>query len=125
MTLCSRRLGRWLGWLVVGLSLAFVGARLWQGDAWALARPQLASLLLATLAGALVYGLAGFLLSSAWRQILALERPPGPAARYHAVYGRTQIANALPAQAIGQSFQLKATSTPAPDRASWKCKRPS
>jgi hypothetical protein len=102
VTLCSRRLGRWLGWLLVGLSLAFVGARLWQGDAWELARPQLTSLLLATLAGALVYGLAGFLLSSAWRQILALERPPGPAAGYHAVYGRSQIAKYLP----GNCFHL-------------------
>ena len=102
MALCGRRLGRWLGWLLVGLSLAFVGARLWQGDAWDLARPQLAPLLLATLAGALVYGLAGFLLSTAWRQILALERPPGPAAGYHAVYGRSQIAKYLP----GNCFHL-------------------
>jgi len=102
VALRSRRLGRWLGWLVVGLSLAFVGARLWQGAAWDLARPQLASLLLATLAGALVYGLAGFLLSTAWRQILALERPPGPAAGYHAVYGRSQIAKYLP----GNCFHL-------------------
>jgi len=102
VALRSRRLGRWLGWLVVGLSLAFVGARLWQGDAWDLARPQLAPLLLATLAGALVYGLAGFLLSTAWRQILALERPPGPAAGYHAVYGRSQIAKYLP----GNCFHL-------------------
>jgi hypothetical protein len=102
LALRRRRLWRWLGWLLVGLSLAFVGARLWQGDAWALARPQLAPLVLATLAGALVYGLAGFLLSAAWRQILALERPPGPAAGYHAVYGRSQIAKYLP----GNCFHL-------------------
>lgn len=102
MALRSRRLGRWLGWLMVGLSFAFIGARLWPGEAWELARPQLAPLLLATLAGALVYGLAGFLLSTAWRQLLALERPPGPAAGYHAVYGRSQIAKYLP----GNCFHL-------------------
>ena len=102
MALRGRRRARWLGWLVVGLACAFIGARLWPGDAWDLARPQLAPLLLATLAGALVYGLAGFLLSTAWRQILALERPPGPMAGYHAVYGRSQIAKYLP----GNCFHL-------------------
>lgn len=44
----------------------------------------------------MLYGLASFLLSTAWRQILALERPPGPILGYHAVYGRTQIAKYLP-----------------------------
>jgi hypothetical protein len=102
MPLRHKRLGRCLGWLVVGVSLGFVGARLWSGDAWQLARPQLAPLLLTTFAGALLYGLAGFLLSSAWRQLLGLERPPGPAAGYHAVYGRTQIAKYLP----GNCFHL-------------------
>lgn len=102
MALQGRRLGRWLGWLLIGLSIAFVAARLWQGEAWDLARPQLAPLLLATLAGALIYGLAGFLLSTAWRQILAIERPPGPVVGYHAVYGRTQIAKYLP----GNCFHL-------------------
>jgi hypothetical protein len=91
----DRRLGRVLGWLVVALALGFVGARLWQGGAWDLVRPRL-GLLLATTGGALLYGLAGFLLSAAWREILAAERPPGPAAAYHAVYGRTQIAKYLP-----------------------------
>ena len=92
----DRRLGRVLGWLVVALALGFVGARLWQGGAWDLVRPRLGLLLLATTGGALLYGLAGFLLSAAWREILAAERPPGPAAAYHAVYGRTQIAKYLP-----------------------------
>ena len=92
----GRRLGRWLGGLALALSFAFIGVRLWQGGAWDLVRPRLELLLLATLAGALLYGLSGFLLSAAWRQILAIERPPGPAARYHAVYGRTQIAKYLP-----------------------------
>jgi hypothetical protein len=91
-----RRLGRWLGWLLVGLSFWFVGARLWQAAPWALARTRLEPLLLVTVGGALVYGLAGFLLSAAWRQILAAEHPPGPAAGYHAIYGRSQIAKYLP-----------------------------
>ena len=102
MALQGRRLGRWLGWLLVGLSFGFVAARLWQGESWDLARPQLAPLLLATLTGTLIYGLAGFLLSTAWRQILAIERPPGPVVGYHAVYGRTQIAKYLP----GNCFHL-------------------
>jgi hypothetical protein len=36
-------------------------------------------LLLVTLGGDLVYGVAGLLLSAAWREILAAERPPGSA----------------------------------------------
>ncbi len=91
-----RQLGRWLGWLLVGLSLWFVGARLWQAAPWALIRTRLEPLLLVTTSGALVYGLAGFLLSAAWRQILAAGHPPGPAAGYHAIYGRSQIAKYLP-----------------------------
>ncbi|HSA79197.1 MAG TPA: hypothetical protein VLE23_00155 [Geminicoccaceae bacterium] len=92
----DRRLGRVLGWLVVALALGFVGARLWQGGTWDLVRQHLGLLLLATTGGVLIYGVAGFLLSAAWREILAAERPPGPAAAYHAVYGRTQIAKYLP-----------------------------
>ena len=97
MPLRRRRLGRWLGWLAVGLSFAFVGARLWPGEAWQLARRAAgAAAARPRSAGALIYGLGGFLLSTAWRQLLALERPPGPAAGYHAVYGRSQIAKYLP-----------------------------
>jgi glycosyltransferase 2 family protein len=92
----DRRLGRGLGWLAVALALGFVGARLWQGGLWDLVRQHLGLLLLATTGGALIYGVAGFLLSAAWREILAAQRPPGPAAAYHAVYGRTQIAKYLP-----------------------------
>jgi hypothetical protein len=91
-----RQFGRWLGWLLVGLSFWFVGARLWQTASWGLVQTRLEPLLLVTLGGALVYGVAGFLLSAAWRQILAAERPPGPAAGYHAIYGRSQIAKYLP-----------------------------
>jgi glycosyltransferase 2 family protein len=92
----GRRLGRWLGALTIALAFGFIGARLWQAGAWDLVRSRLELLLPATIAGALLYGLSGFLLSAAWRQILAAERPPGPAAAYHAIYGRTQIAKYLP-----------------------------
>jgi glycosyltransferase 2 family protein len=95
-TLRDRRLGRVLGWLAVALAFGFIGARLWQGGAWDLIRPRLELLLLATTGGALIYGVASLLLSAAWREILAAERPPGPALAYHAVYGRTQIAKYLP-----------------------------
>ena len=91
-----RQLGHWLGWLLVGLSFWFIGARLWQAAPCALIRTRLEPLLLVTTSGALVYGLTGFLLSAAWRQILAAERLPGPAAGYHAIYGRSQIAKYLP-----------------------------
>ncbi len=92
----GRRLGRWLGWLVVAGALAFVAERLWQGEVWTLARAQLAPLLAAVLAGALIYGVASLLLSAAWRQLLAGEPQAGPPLGYHAVYGRTQIAKYLP-----------------------------
>jgi hypothetical protein len=94
--LLHRRLGRWLGWLLVALSFWFVGARLWQAAPWTLVRARLEPLLLVTMGSALVYGVAGFLLSAAWRQILSAEQPPGPAAGYHAIYGRSQIAKYLP-----------------------------
>jgi len=92
----GRRLGRWLGGLAMALAFALVGTRLWQGGAWGLIGARLDVLLPATLAGALLYGLSGFLLSAAWRELLGAERPPGQAAGYHAVYGRTQIAKYLP-----------------------------
>ncbi len=97
-----RQLGRWLGWLLVALSFWFVGTQLAQATPWALLRARLEPLLLVTIVGALVYGLAGFLLSAAWRQILAAERPPGPPSGYHAIYGRSQIAKYLP----GNCFHL-------------------
>jgi glycosyltransferase 2 family protein len=89
----GRLLARWLGWLAVAGSLGFVGLRLWQSDAWALASGQLAPLLAAVVGSALIYGLSGFLLSAGWRQVLVGQ---GPARGYHAVYGRTQIAKYLP-----------------------------
>ncbi len=96
LPLSGRQLGRWLGWPLTGLSFWFVGVRLWRDAPFDLVRTHLGPALLATIAGALLYGAAGFLLAAAWRQILAAERPPGPAAGYHAVYGRTQIAKYLP-----------------------------
>ncbi len=90
------QLGRWLGWPLTGLSFWFVGARLWRDAPWELVRTHLGALLLATIGGALLYGVAGFLLAAAWRQILASQHPPGPASGYHAIYGRTQIAKYLP-----------------------------
>ncbi|HEX3209785.1 MAG TPA: hypothetical protein VHQ91_10415 [Geminicoccaceae bacterium] len=91
----GRQLGRRPGWLLVGLSFWFVGARLWQAAPWGLVRTRLELLLPVMAGGALAYGLAGFLLAAAWRQILAGGRPPGPAAGYHAIYGRSQIAKYL------------------------------
>ncbi len=91
-----RPLRRWLGWLVVGLAFGFVGLRLLEASPWALLRTRLEPLLPVAVGGALLYGLAGFLLSAAWRQILAAEHRPGPAAGYHAIYGRSQIAKYLP-----------------------------
>lgn len=91
-----RQLGRWLGWLLVGLSFWFVGGRLSQAAPWDLVRTHLEALLPVTIGGALVYGLAGFLLSAAWRQVLSAGQPPGPASGYHAIYGRSQIAKYLP-----------------------------
>ena len=91
-----RALVRVAGWLVLALSLGFLGHSLWRSAPWSLAAANAAELALAIGAGALAYGLAGFLLAEAWRQLL------GPGARrvgrrhYHALYGRTQIAKYLP-----------------------------
>jgi hypothetical protein len=92
----ARRFGRLAGWLVVLLSLAFVGTQVWQAVPWQLAAARLPQLSVAVTAGALVYGLGGFLLAEAWRQILAAEGEPSSALQYYAVYGRTQIAKYLP-----------------------------
>jgi hypothetical protein len=106
-SLWSRRLGRTIGWLAVGLSLAFIGRRLWQDAPWNVAVAHPLSLGLAVAFGAVVYGMAGFLLAEAWRQILAAERPTAPVPAYHAVYGRTQIAKYLP----GNFFHLAGRQT--------------
>jgi hypothetical protein len=92
----GRQLGRRLGWLLVGLSFWFIGARLWRAAPWGLVRARLEVLLPVVAGGALAYGLAGFLLAAAWRQILAAGGRSGPPAGYHAIYGRSQIAKYLP-----------------------------
>ena len=91
-----RRLGLAVGWLAVGLSFVFIGMQVRQGLDWDLVLDRLQPLALAIAIGTLIYGLAGFLLAEAWRQLLSGEPTARPASRYHAVYGRTQIAKYLP-----------------------------
>jgi hypothetical protein len=91
----AHALARSAGWLVLALSLGFLGHTLWVSAPWSLAAARGAELAVAIGAGTLAYGLAGFLLAEAWRQLLG----SGPTARrrhYHALYGRTQIAKYLP-----------------------------
>lgn len=95
-------LGRLIGWGAVAASLGFIGHQLWRQAPWQLAATHLQSLAAAILAGALLYGLAGFLLSSAWHHLLGGERSWPSLRRHHAVYGRTQIAKYLP----GNVFHL-------------------
>jgi glycosyltransferase 2 family protein len=91
----AHALARSAGWLVLALSLGFLGHTLWVSAPWSLAAARGAELAVAIGAGTLAYGLAGFLLAEAWRQLLG----PGATTRrrhYHALYGRTQIAKYLP-----------------------------
>jgi glycosyltransferase 2 family protein len=106
-SLWSGRLGRTIGWIAVGLSLAFIARQLWRDAPWDVAVAHPLSLSLAVAFGAVVYGMAGFLLAEAWRQILAAERPTVSVLAYHAVYGRTQIAKYLP----GNIFHLAGRQT--------------
>jgi len=96
------RSGRLVGWTVVAASLGFVGVQLWQHAPWRLAGAHLEALTAAVVGGALVYGMAGFLLSSAWHQLLGRGSATTPLRYHHAVYGRTQIAKYLP----GNVFHL-------------------
>ena len=91
-----RWLGRGVGWLAVALSFGFIGTRIGRGVAWNLVLQHWQPLALAVVAGALIYGFAGFLLAEAWRRLLTAEPTARPASRYHAVYGRTHIAKYLP-----------------------------
>ncbi len=95
-------IGRLIGWGAVVASLAFIGLQLWHQAPWQLAAAHLPSLTAAVVMGALVYGMAGFLLSSAWRCLLGAEPSTASARWHHAVYGRTQIAKYLP----GNVFHL-------------------
>jgi hypothetical protein len=96
------RIGRLIGWAAVAASLGFVGLQLWQHAPWRLAGAHLEALTVAIIGGALLYGLAGLFLSSAWYQLLNTGRGTASLRCHHAVYGRTQIAKYLP----GNVFHL-------------------
>jgi hypothetical protein len=105
MTVPSGRaawIGRLLGWSAVALSFGFIGLQLWQHAPWHLAVERLQPLAVAVVIGALVYGTAGLLLSSAWCQLLNPRLSTASTRSHHAVYGRTQIAKYLP----GNLFHL-------------------
>jgi hypothetical protein len=95
-------IGRLIGWVAVAASLGFIGLQLWQHAPWRLAGMHLQALTAAVIGGALLYGMAGFLLSSAWYQLLGGEGSSASLRRHHAVYGRTQVAKYLP----GNVFHL-------------------
>jgi glycosyltransferase 2 family protein len=96
------RIGRLIGWTAVAASLGFVGLQLWRHAPWRLADAHLEALTAAIVGGALVYGVAGFLLSSAWYHLLGAGGATASIRCHHAVYGRTQIAKYLP----GNVFHL-------------------
>jgi glycosyltransferase 2 family protein len=95
-------IGRVVGWTAVVASLGFIGIQLWQHAPWRLAGTHLEALAAAIVGGALLYGIAGFLLSSAWYQLLSAGGSSASLRSHHAVYGRTQIAKYLP----GNVFHL-------------------
>jgi hypothetical protein len=95
-------IGRLVGWTAVVASLGFIGIQLWQHAPWRLASTHLEALAAAIVGGALLYGIAGFLLSSAWYQLLSAGHSSASVRSHHAVYGRTQIAKYLP----GNVFHL-------------------
>jgi hypothetical protein len=96
------RIGRLIGWSAVAASLGFIGLQLWQHAPWRLAYAHLEALTAAIIGGALLYGVAGLLLSSAWYQLLGAGSATASLRCHHAVYGRTQIAKYLP----GNVFHL-------------------
>jgi glycosyltransferase 2 family protein len=95
-------IGRLIGWTAVAASFGFIGLQLWQHALWRLASAHLEALAAAVIGGALLYGVAGFLLSSAWYQLLGPGGSTASLRSHHAVYGRTQIAKYLP----GNVFHL-------------------
>jgi len=94
--------GRLLGWAAVAASLVFVGVQVWSTAPWRLAATHAQTLVAAVMCGSLLYGMAGFLLSSAWYHLLGAGRTGTPPRLHHAVYGQTQIAKYLP----GNVFHL-------------------
>ena len=95
-------IGRLMGWVAVAASLGFIGLQLWRHAPWRLAGAHLEALTAAIVGGTVLYGVAGFLLSSAWYQLLGAGSATAPLRCHHAVYGRTQIAKYLP----GNVFHL-------------------
>jgi hypothetical protein len=93
---------RLIGWAAVAGSIGFIGFQLWQHAPWQLAAAHARSLAAAVVVGALLYGMAGFLLSSGWHQLLGAGLSTASIRWHHAVYGRTQIAKYLP----GNVFHL-------------------
>jgi hypothetical protein len=105
MTVSSGRaasIGRLLGWSAVALSFGFIGLQLWQHAPWHLAVERVQPLAVGVAIGALMYGMAGLLLSTAWCQLLSPSVSTASTRSHHAVYGRTQIAKYLP----GNLFHL-------------------
>lgn len=91
-----RKGARWLGLLLVALSLLFVGDRIWESRAFVAAYlgPSLAS---AVLLGAFGYAAASVLLALAWhRSLLRFGARDAGARACIAVYGRTQLAKYVP-----------------------------
>jgi len=91
------RVGRWVGWLVLALALAFLAHAGWTY------RQSLAGLdlgrgtLAVLLAGVVVYAADGFLLSSAWLLLVrGLGEEAVPAAGHHRLFARSQIVKYLP-----------------------------
>lgn len=95
-------IGRLIGWAAVAASLGFIGFQLWRDAPWQLAEAHLQPLAATIAVGVLLYGLAGFLLSGAWHQLLGAGESGASIRCHHAVYGRTQIAKYLP----GNVFHL-------------------
>jgi hypothetical protein len=95
-------IGRLIGWGAVAASIGFIGYQLAQQAPWRLAATHLQPLAAAVIGGVLLYGMAGFLLSSAWHCLLGAGPASASLRWHHAVYGRTQIAKYLP----GNVFHL-------------------
>jgi glycosyltransferase 2 family protein len=89
-------MGRLIGWVAIAASIGFIGLQLGQQAPWQLAATHLRTLAAAVIAGVLLYGMAGFLLSSAWYYLLGAVPSSASIREHHAVYGRTQIAKYLP-----------------------------
>ena len=95
-------IGRLIGWAAVAASIGFIGLRLGREAPWQVAAIHLQALTATVIVGMLLYGMAGFLLSSAWYHLLGAGLSSASIRWHHAVYGQTQIAKYLP----GNVFHL-------------------